>query len=79
MNATIKEEDINSIRNYTRNGRPFGDESFTEKMEQKLDRIFQLRPRGRPKKGKANKWDVSLIFPLVSEKKRSSILNQWSK
>jgi len=54
MNATIKEEDINSIRNYTRNGRPFGDESFTEKMEQKLDRIFQLRPRGRPKKGKAN-------------------------
>src|SRR3989304_8396376 len=36
MNATIKEEDINSIRNYTRNGRPFGDESFTEKMEQKL-------------------------------------------
>ena len=52
MNATIKEEDINSIRNYTRNGRPFGDESFTEKMEQKLDRIFQLRPRGRPKKGK---------------------------
>jgi len=70
MNATIKEEDINSIRNYTRNGRPFGDESFTEKMEQKLDRIFQLRPRGRPKKGKANKWDVSLIFPKVCSKPR---------
>lgn len=52
MKANIKEEDINNIRNYTRNGRPFGSESFVEKMEQKLDRIFKLRPRGRPKKGK---------------------------
>ena len=52
MKANIKEEDINNIRDYTRNGRPFGSESFVEKMEQKLDRIFKLRPRGRPKKGK---------------------------
>jgi len=52
MKANIKEEDINNIRNYTRNGRPFGRESFTEKIEQKLDRILKSRPRGRPKKKK---------------------------
>jgi putative transposase len=52
MKAGIKEEEINNIRNHTRNGRPIGSESFTEKIEQKLDRIFKLKPRGRPKKEK---------------------------
>jgi len=51
MKASIKEEEINSIRNHTKNGRPMGSESFIEKMERKLDRIFKSKPRGRPKKG----------------------------
>ena len=51
MKASIKEEDINNIRNHTRSGRPIGSESFIKKMERKLDRIFKLRSRGRPKKG----------------------------
>jgi putative transposase len=52
MKAGIKEEEVNNIRNHTRNGRPIGSESFIVKMERKLDRIFKVRPRGRPKKGK---------------------------
>jgi len=52
MKASIKEEDINNIRNHTRSNRPIGSKSFIEKIERKLDRIFTLRPRGRPKKGK---------------------------
>src|SRR3990172_1259898 len=52
MKASIKEEEINNIRNHTRNGRPMGSESFIEKMERKLDRIFKSKPRGRPKKEK---------------------------
>lgn len=51
MKASIKEEDINNIRNHTRSGRPIGSESFIKKMARKLDRIFKLRSRGRPKKG----------------------------
>ena len=51
MKASIKEEEINNIRNHTRSGRPIGSESFIKKMERKLDRIFKLRSRGRPKKG----------------------------
>ena len=39
-------------RNHTRSGCPIGTESFIVKMERKLDRIFKVRPRGRPKKGK---------------------------
>lgn len=52
MKASIKEEEINNIRNHTRNGRPIGSEGFVEKMEQKLDRMLKARPRGRPKKKK---------------------------
>ena len=48
MKASIKEEEINNIRNHTRSGRPIGSESFIKKMERKLDRIFKLRSRGRP-------------------------------
>ncbi|MDP2682008.1 MAG: hypothetical protein Q8P28_04255 [Deltaproteobacteria bacterium] len=52
MNASIKEEEeVSNIRNHTRSGRPIGSESFIKKMERKLDRIFKLRSRGRPKKG----------------------------
>ena len=50
MKSGIKEEEINDIRNRTRSGRPIGGESFIVKMERKLDRIFKVRPRGRPKK-----------------------------
>lgn len=50
IKESMKEEEINNIRSHTRSGRPIGSESFIEKMEQKLDRIFKLRPRGRPKK-----------------------------
>ncbi len=52
MKASIKEEEINNIRNHTRSGRPIGSESFIEEMERKLDRMFKLRLRGRPTKGK---------------------------
>jgi len=46
----IQEEEKNRIRYSTRTGRPFGSETFVKKMEKKLDRIFILRPPGRPKK-----------------------------
>jgi len=52
MKAGIKEEEIKNIRNHTRSGRPIDSERFIVKMERKLDRIFKVRPRGRPKKGK---------------------------
>ena len=52
MKASSREEEINNIRKHTRNGRPIGSESFIEKMEHKLDRIFKLKSRGRPKKVK---------------------------
>ena len=52
MKAGIKDEEINNIRNHTRSGHPIGSESFIVKMERKLDRIFKVMPRGRPKKGK---------------------------
>jgi len=52
MKAGIKEEEIKNIRNHTRSGRPIDSERFIVKMERKLDRIFKVRPRGGPKKGK---------------------------
>jgi len=52
MKAGIKDEEINNIRNHTRSGHPIDSESFIMKMERKLDRIFKVMPRGRPKKGK---------------------------
>ena len=52
MKAGIKDEEINNIRNHTRSGHPIDSESFIMKMERKLDRIFTVMPRGRPKKGK---------------------------
>jgi putative transposase len=50
IKASIPEEEKNRIRYSTRTGRPFGSETFVKKMEKKLDRIFILRPPGRPKK-----------------------------
>lgn len=46
----IPEKEMNSIRYYTRTGRPFGSEEFIKKIEKKLERKFILRPPGRPKK-----------------------------
>lgn len=48
----MKEEEINGIISHTRSSRPIGSESLIEKIERKLDRMFTVRPRGRPKKGK---------------------------
>jgi putative transposase len=50
LRAGIPEEERNGIRYSTRTGRPFGNETFVKKMEEKLDRRFVLRPPGRPKK-----------------------------
>ncbi len=52
MKVGIKEEEITHIRNHLRNSSPIDSERFIEKMERKLDRIFKLRPRGRPRKAK---------------------------
>ncbi len=46
----MSEKEMNSIRYYTRTGRPFGSEEFIKKMEKKLERKFMLMPPGRPKK-----------------------------
>ena len=42
----------------------FGSVHFMEKMARKLDRIFQLRLRGRLKKKCGSKWVVSPIIPI---------------
>jgi len=52
IRASIPEEEINSIRYYTKTGRPFGSEGFISKIEKKLERRFMLKPRGRPRKKK---------------------------
>lgn len=50
IRAIIPKEEMNSIRYYTRTGRPFGSKEFIKKMEKKLERKFMLRPPGRPRK-----------------------------
>lgn len=52
IRASIPEEEINSIRYFTKTGRPFGIEGFISKIEKKLERRFMLKPRGRPRKKK---------------------------
>ncbi|MBI4685227.1 MAG: transposase [Nitrospirae bacterium] len=50
VRAGIPEKETNSIRYYTKTGRPFGSEEFIKKMEKKLERKFILMPAGRPRK-----------------------------
>lgn len=50
LRAEITEEERDSLSYHTRAGRPFGNEAFILKMEQKLKRPLVRRPRGRPKK-----------------------------
>ena len=50
IRESISEEQIKSIRYYTRTGRPFGSKDFISKMEKKLERALVLRLPGRPKK-----------------------------
>jgi putative transposase len=45
-----KPEEIKDIRERTRKGRVLGTEGFIEKLEEKLSRILELKPKGRPKK-----------------------------
>jgi putative transposase len=49
IRLNIPEKETNSIRYYTRTGRPFGSEEFIKKMEKKLDKRFILQRPGRPK------------------------------
>ena len=50
IRADIPKEEINSIRYYTRTGRPFGSGEFIKKMEKKFERRFMLKSPGRPRK-----------------------------
>src|SRR4030067_1217584 len=43
IRESIPEEQIKSIRYYTRTGRPFGSKDFISKMEKKLERALVLR------------------------------------
>jgi len=52
IRAGILESEINSIRYYTRTGRPFGSEEFIREMEKRLNRRLILGSPGRPKKEK---------------------------
>lgn len=52
IKASIPNEEINSIRYYTRTGRPFGSKEFIKKIEKMLERRFLLKSPGRPRKKK---------------------------
>jgi len=41
---------MGGIREKTRIGRPLGSNDFIEKLGGQLKRVFQLKPKGRPKK-----------------------------
>jgi len=43
-------EEVETIRNHTRRGRPLGETQFIKKLEKKLNRFLLFRQRGRPKK-----------------------------
>jgi len=46
------EDEINLLRKHETTGRPLGSDSFIKKLEQLVNRIFRLRPGGRPAKVK---------------------------
>ena len=46
------EDQINIIRNNTKQGRPVGNSSFIEEIGAKVGRVLKTLPRGRPRKKK---------------------------
>jgi len=43
-------DEVKGLREKTRTGRPLGTNDFTERLEGQLERLFKLKPKGRPKK-----------------------------
>jgi hypothetical protein len=43
-------DEMKGIRGKTKTGRPLGTNDFIEKLEGKLQRLFKLNPKRRPKK-----------------------------
>ena len=48
------EQDLTALRTATRTGRPAGDDTFIRRLEHLCGKVLRARPRGRPKKRKAD-------------------------
>lgn len=49
VNTPLTKKELDRVRECVRRGRPFGDETWTEKMVDRLGLWSTMRPRGRPK------------------------------
>jgi putative transposase len=52
VNAPQSEAELQAVRRSIERGRPFGDESWTDRAVDRLDLATTLRPRGRPRNQK---------------------------
>lgn len=52
IRAKISEDQLKDIRYKTRTGRPFGSEAFIASVEDRLQRSFELKSAGRPKRAR---------------------------
>ena len=50
INLPDSPQEVRKIREQTRKGRPLGNESFVEKLEEKVNMVLKPRPKGRPKR-----------------------------
>jgi putative transposase len=50
LNRPVPEEELRDLRRHGRTGRPLGDETFLERLEEKVGRILRPQKRGpKPK------------------------------
>ena len=49
FNEAFYNDGLKQIRVATRSNKPFGSQAFTKMMEEKLNLMFETKPRGRPK------------------------------
>lgn len=49
VNEPLTPGELKAVRHFMQRGRPYGDESWTDKMIKKLGLESTLRPRGRPR------------------------------
>jgi putative transposase len=55
VNAGQTEDEVQAIRRCVQRGRPYGSETWTDRMVQKLGLESTVRPRGRPRLAKGSK------------------------
>ena len=52
--AAAREEELKDLRRHSRTGRPFGNETFLERLEAMLGRVLKPQKRGPKTKQRAN-------------------------